>query len=415
MSKKNYLLSIAFLLIVFCVACTSFALFTYSRTGLTKTTVVSGDIQFSFIDKDSVLIQDAFPLADSIGASDNKAYEFDVALASSSNSVSAIYSVSLVSNNSSGEVFNNDQIKYNLEKNGNYIIGSSNKGDLISSINGFNTGTPNGIGTILTNQKITAGQTDTYKLRIWIADDVNYSNLINSDGTMIGKYNSKTYSLRVKVESQANYNRVLKYDAIPVTYDATTIYICPAGLSATGEITESTICSDSKSVEKTYVSPDKSTSSQPSTCNCSVTSLSNYGNLYNYVNGQWTQTSNKGYLTGSCSNGATCGNSIYGMKIGDTCSYSCTVDVDTYSCPEGYSTSGTGSATECYKYQCPSDYTTEDEITETTMCNKSSNSVVDSYTCPDGGNISSDNKTCTYYTCPNGGTLNTSNNICEFN
>ena len=71
----------------------------------------------------------------------------------------------------------------------------------LSEIDGFSKGTHKGEGLVLDNQEISSEQTDTYKLRIWISDDVNYSNTIDENGTMVGKYNGYTYSLRVKVTS----------------------------------------------------------------------------------------------------------------------------------------------------------------------------------------------------------------------
>ena len=96
--------------------------------------------------------------------------------------------------------FKNNQIKFSLVKNGTYVAGTTgNLGKRLSEIDGFVPSGSKGEGLVLDNQFIQSEQTDEYKLRIWIADDVNYSNTIDGTGNMNGAYNSYKYSLKVKV------------------------------------------------------------------------------------------------------------------------------------------------------------------------------------------------------------------------
>lgn len=228
--KRIYSIFGIFAFIVVTVGST-YAFFNYSRTGTTTSTISTGDISFMFFDKKEVSVVDAYPLADSIGANDTaNVYEFTVSGDSTGSKLSFDYTVTLLSSNSkvikpnatqaeleSGDYvrgyFTNDQIKVNLIKNDvNYILGGANTGVKLTDITGFNSGVINGNG-VVTTQTVNSGDVDNYKLRIWISDDVNYTNTaLTDDGTDVyndaptsnGKYNGYTYTLKVKIDSTAN-------------------------------------------------------------------------------------------------------------------------------------------------------------------------------------------------------------------
>ena len=188
--------------IVIVTAAASFAFFTYARTGETKTVITTGDLQFSYFEReDNLSIENQFPLADSIGAKDEaNAYDFQVAMVSSSGAQTMNYDVIIVTNNKGDNTFTNDQIKYNLAKDNVYVKGTDSTGLKLSTIDGLDSNSSTGQGIALQNQPITSGETHNYKLRIWISDDVSYNDEVDEDtGTMDGKYNSYTYSLKVKI------------------------------------------------------------------------------------------------------------------------------------------------------------------------------------------------------------------------
>lgn len=191
----------------------TFAFFNYSRTSTSMTTITTGDLEFSYIEGASATLPNAYPVSDNIGANDtNGEYDFRVSMNSSSQNLNINYDVSLISNNKGTSVFKNNQIKFALIKNGVFVADTSEaKGVKLSTISGFDPDETNGEGEVLLDQSITAGQTDFYKLRIWISDDVKYTNTeltndgidVNNDqNTSNGKYNSYTYSLKVKVSGQ---------------------------------------------------------------------------------------------------------------------------------------------------------------------------------------------------------------------
>ena len=205
--NKTLLVVLGVFALVIVTTAASFAFFTYSRVGNTTTTITSGDIEFTYKEGDNASLPNAFPVSDSVGAQDTTGeYTFDVKMTSSSSSNKMEYNVYLLDNNSdtSKNYFTNEQIKFALVKDGTYVAGTSaTEGKALTDISGFVSGEHEGEGLVLQEQEITSGETDTYKLRIWISDDVNYSNTIDENGTMTGKYNGYTYSLKVKVTSGA--------------------------------------------------------------------------------------------------------------------------------------------------------------------------------------------------------------------
>ena len=190
----------------------SFAFFTYSRVGETTTTITSGDIEFTYDEGASAGLANAFPISDSVGAVDTAGeYTFTVNMKSSATSSKMNYNVYLIDANETTGVnyFNNEQIKFALVKNGTFVADTSSiTGKKLSEVAGFTAGSHEGEGLVLKDQEIAANVTDTYKLRIWISDDVNYSNTVNGqdEQTSVGKYNGYKYSLKVKVEAGVDVN-----------------------------------------------------------------------------------------------------------------------------------------------------------------------------------------------------------------
>lgn len=213
MKKKNIsfiVLGVCALVIVTISA--SFAFFNYSKIGRTKTTITTGDLEFSYFEaKDHVIITDQYPLADEYGKNDSSHdYKFEVGLRSSSTS-SMSYNVKLISNNKDASLnyFKNQNIKYALlrsEDDTTYTFVGDTDSDpskVLSDIEGFDIDSTEGVGSILSDQNILSNQKHYYKLRIWISDQTNYSNTVDGQDapTSTGKFNNYTYSLKVRVEA----------------------------------------------------------------------------------------------------------------------------------------------------------------------------------------------------------------------
>ena len=231
MDKKNQILMSVlgvFALVIVTVG-VSYAFFSYSRVGETTNTITSGDIQFSYVEGSEAKLENAFPVSDEIGAADEtKPYTFTVS-GSQTGQADLRYNVTLMSNNTgNSKVFTNDQIKISLQetKSGTYFVGSATEGKKLSELtavssvvdggttitntNGFAPNTSTGECVVVGNAEAKP-EGETYKLKMWISYDVDYSNTkLTGDGTdenndaqtSVGKYNGFSYSLKVKVDAQ---------------------------------------------------------------------------------------------------------------------------------------------------------------------------------------------------------------------
>jgi len=295
--KKTLMIVLGIFALVIVTTAASFAFFTYSRTGNTKATIISGDIEFSYIEGKSATLTNAFPVADSIGAIDETGeYDFQVKL-NSSGVATANYNVYLVDNNTSTNHFTNEQIKFALIKNDVFVANTSaTEGVKLSTIPGFNEGTSKGEGIVLEDQEISSGEIDNYKLRIWISDDVSYTNEYLSDGTMEGKYNSYTYSLKVKVTS--GIASTIEISNVKVLGDKITADIeDPAGLAAYA-VTQSSVAPVNDSDEWIEITGDTAKSNVVRTASSFIASqsisykVSEIGTYYLYVKNKVNQIKN---------------------------------------------------------------------------------------------------------------------------
>jgi len=296
--KKTLAIVLGIFALVIVTTTASFAFFTYSRTGNTKATIISGDIEFSYIEGKSAELTNAFPVSDEIGAVDTTGeYEFQVKL-NSSGTTSANYNVYLVDNNTSTNHFTNEQIKFALIKNDVFVANTSaTEGVKLSEINGFNEGTSKGEGIVLEDQEISSGEVDDYKLRIWISDDVSYTNEYQTDGTMEGKYNSYTYSLKVKVTS--GIASTIEISNVKVSFGTITADLKDnVGLSAYA-VTESSVAPANDSDEWIEITSDSAKSNVVRTASSLVTSktisydVSETGTYYLHVKNKANQIKKK--------------------------------------------------------------------------------------------------------------------------
>jgi len=223
MEKKNQVLMSVlgvFALVIVTVG-VSYAFFSYSRTGETTSTITSGDISFTYTEGAEATLENAFPVADAIGAVDNKGvYTFTVK-GNVTGAADLKYDITLLSSNEDADkkYFTNDQIKVNLlnTATGTYAIGSATEGVKLSELTAAKDTNlfagedkTDGSCVVLTGQDaVEAGE--VYELRMWIASDVDYSNTASTtDGTdekndaqtSTGKFSGYTYSLKVKVDAQ---------------------------------------------------------------------------------------------------------------------------------------------------------------------------------------------------------------------
>lgn len=201
-NKKIYMMFLIIFLIAL-VASISFAFFRYVRTGSNVNKIQMGNIEFALLDGEEVYIYNAFPQAD-LDGNLNDAYSF-VVKNNSSDGTDIMYSIKFFTNNidNSKHYFTNEQIKYNLTKDGVYYNNtSSSNGRLLSTINGFDFNKSDGDGIVLKDEVISAGAEVVYNLRLWIDDSLDYSkDGYDENGLMVGSYNNYVYSLKVGISA----------------------------------------------------------------------------------------------------------------------------------------------------------------------------------------------------------------------
>ena len=108
MEKKNQVLMSVlgvFALVIVTVG-VSYAFFSYSRTGETTSTITSGDISFTYTEGAEATLENAFPVADAIGAVDNKGvYTFTVK-GNVTGAADLKYDITLLSSNEDADILN---------------------------------------------------------------------------------------------------------------------------------------------------------------------------------------------------------------------------------------------------------------------------------------------------------------------
>ena len=293
----------------------SFAFFTYSRVGNTTTTITSGDIEFTYKEGEDASLANAFPVSDSVGANDtSEEYTFTVNLKSTSASNKMNYNVYLLDANDDANTnyFTNEQIKFALIKDNVFVAGTSTtEGKKLSSVAGFTAGEHEGEGLVLESQEIAAGKTDEYKLRIWISDDINYSNTdrvdddtdeFNDSQTSIGKYNGYKYSLKVKVTSGIAVTNSITISNLVVNNKTMTADLSDInGLDSYAVTTSQTAPVDGSS-EWITITNESAKSNVQRTANGLITSktisytVPSNGTYYLHVKNKLNQTSKKEFV-----------------------------------------------------------------------------------------------------------------------
>ena len=302
--KKITAIVIGVFALIIATTAVSFAFFTYSRVGNTTTTITSGDIEFTYKEGEAASLANAFPVSDSVGANDtSEEYTFTVNLKSSSASNKMNYNVYLLDNNKGTDnYFTNDHIKFALTKDGTFVAGTSGtEGKKLTDISGFTTGQHTGEGIVIENQEIVSGKTDEYKLRIWISDEVDYSNTDSATGqdeqTSSGKYNGYKYSLKVKVTSEIG-NSIIIGDLAVTNKTITANLTDPNGLDSYA-VTTSQTAPASDSSEWITITNESVKNNIQRTANGLITSkaisytVPSNGTYYLYVKNKLNQISKK--------------------------------------------------------------------------------------------------------------------------
>ena len=172
-SSKQILLSVlGVAILVVAVVGISFAAFSYSKTGSVANTITTGTITMSYSEPtNGINLTNALPITDTAGKAlkgDNNTFDFTVG-ASVSGSTTINYVITALPE--TGNTLNNAGVKVYLTDQKDTQILAPTKVSALSTTQANNAaGAPTG-QFILKTGTYSASATDTYRLRMWVADD----------------------------------------------------------------------------------------------------------------------------------------------------------------------------------------------------------------------------------------------------
>jgi len=229
---------IAVLTLVVITLATTYAIFTYSKTGEIESKVIAGTLKFSYTENTGVgagiSLSNAFPVSDSIGKTyDEEGKVFDFSIESTNTSKDVIpYEVTFRKKKSS--TLDGGVIKVYLTD-----ITSGTEVELLeptiyNNLNQTSVDVGNETEKAIYSGTVSGSSSNhskKFRLRIWIDENTDFSGVEQEDGTMVYPYNGKTFIGTVNVYANPNYiyadsilngaDPVLKDSLVPVVIDNT--------------------------------------------------------------------------------------------------------------------------------------------------------------------------------------------------
>ena len=209
------LLLLILILIIFVV---SYSMFDYTKRGDTDNTVTSGEIKFLYTENtgvgNGINITNAFPVSDEVGkgySTENYVFDFKIT-ADVPKNVDVPYEVT--ARMSKDSTLPSDVVKiYLVERNGNNeteISTTVNNGivkryseltDTSINVGTYDDGSKIMEKTLYRDVAIGKNYEKDFRLRMWIAEDTDFSGIEQEDGTMLYPYNGKKFTTTVNVYS----------------------------------------------------------------------------------------------------------------------------------------------------------------------------------------------------------------------
>lgn len=209
-SKKMLLSVLGIFGLVIMTFCVTYAIFTYTKLGTTDNTITSGTLKFLYTENSGngsgITMTNAFPISDSVGkelAGNNNVFEFKVEATNTSDS-NMPYEVTLRKNSSS--TLDESVIKVYLTDNSSSsedALITPTKYSLLTDSSATNDYEEKTLYTSYVPAN-TSNYLKSFKLRIWIDEDTDFSGIEQSDGTIVYPYNDKTFKVTVNVYSNLN-------------------------------------------------------------------------------------------------------------------------------------------------------------------------------------------------------------------
>ena len=216
--KLMIILIILLLILVLIIFVVSYSMFDYTKRGDTDNTVTSGEIKFLYTENtgvgNGINITNAFPVTDEVGkgySTENYVFDFKIT-ASIPENTTVPYEVTARMSEKSELPTNIIKI-YLVERNGNNEIETpltvkngivtrfSELEDTTIEVGSYSNGNKIVEKTIYNGIASGLEYVKEFRLRMWIAEDTDFSGVEQNDGTMLYPYNGKKFTTTVNVYS----------------------------------------------------------------------------------------------------------------------------------------------------------------------------------------------------------------------
>lgn len=216
-TQSRIVLVLAIFLLVAVTIGVSYAFFTYARLGTTENTITTGTITFLYDEKNAsgngIVITDALPTTDANGkilTGDNNVFDFKV-LATTTGNTSLPYEIT--ARKKADSTAPEDAIKIYLTEVGTDTETPAPLTLKDTNVTRFSELTQTGVAVsdgiiekTIYNGSVPANSTNyekNFRLRMWIADDVDYSPTKDSEGNDVYPMNNKKFTVTVNVYANA--------------------------------------------------------------------------------------------------------------------------------------------------------------------------------------------------------------------
>ena len=209
--RKTLVLTLTMLSLILIGSGITLAFFTYTRVGTTENTVKSGNITFLYDEENQegngITIEDATPISDTDGKAQTRAFNFKIKSTTAA-SITLPYEITLRQKEGTDDI--GSFIKVYLAETTGYDATVASETELLTSLfseledevnNGYNE-------KILLIDEVPLNSNNyeqNYRLKMWMADDVDYTNI---------DYIDKEFTVTVNVYSRSN----LSFAASNLTY-----------------------------------------------------------------------------------------------------------------------------------------------------------------------------------------------------
>ena len=201
-NKKTLLLTIlGVLVLVIAVIGVSFAMYSFVGTGTKVNVITTGTVNVAYTESTVIALDNQYPMSDALGSAQtgvNNTMQFTVA-ASMTGAMNIKYDLAM-DQIVPGSTLTAQYIKFNITKNGTYILGTSATTGITVASRSANAGTLITSGYLLDTDTFTVTTTNTYVIKAWVSDQYVLPTTDTSSGdTHSNTTTSETFKFKISV------------------------------------------------------------------------------------------------------------------------------------------------------------------------------------------------------------------------